>query len=634
MSTEAETLLDIFVPPEGLVGHSAVLIAMTGTVDFLEAAVERFSGLGPRQRAEFGHTLVYLMLDGHESAIRKAVLPPGRVPGLHEFQPRNVASESLLHAKLALLAFSASRTSTPTHLRLAVLTANFTYVSARQQLELVWVIEVPLDPQARAADRAEIAAAGAFIQGLLECRFYQDEKALPKSDRWLTKRLDVLLGAAAQGAPKRARPRFVHSLDEPLYAQICAQFQSKIRESKNLLLCGSGFYERSSGEGTKPEIFSKLEALDVFTANPRRVAIVEAGEAGAVATWAAADGPTDGWELTAPLDALDAKRTLHAKFIYVGHLRDGHVSNGWLYLGSGNLSRRGLLTSGRMPEGNIECGVITPVQERFDGDALARRLFWCPDAPGVEDDAWLVGRVGDAPETTDLIAAPPILSAVIEAQPKALRLLWREDVNAGCRVAICWTGCDWVSLKNGQKRISLSATDELGALTIRDDESGKEWTVPVVGTSGRVCWQPTRFTRYEDALAALLDFPIRPAEAVDEEDDSAGEGDGEGVQGSPSAEGAENQKGYALYAAAELIEQVAAFQCALADEQWDDWIEHLDRVFRAAFPEDLIATWGTHRIDIFAPLREPPFRPPQLTDRQRKTYCDLLDRSAHAWGLR
>ncbi|MCX6925177.1 MAG: hypothetical protein NT154_18485, partial [Verrucomicrobia bacterium] len=103
---------------------------------FLEAAVQRFSGLRPRQRAELGSILVYLMLDGHASASRQSVLPPGRVPGLHEFQPRGVDSTSLLHAKLALLAFAPNRTADPVHMRLAVLTANFTYTSARQQLEL------------------------------------------------------------------------------------------------------------------------------------------------------------------------------------------------------------------------------------------------------------------------------------------------------------------------------------------------------------------------------------------------------------------------------------------------------------------------------------------------------------------
>jgi hypothetical protein len=141
----AETLFDIFVPPENMVGYSAALVAMTGAEDFLEEAVQRFTGLRPGQRAELGNVLVYLMLDGHASLSRQEVFPPSRIPGLHEFQPRPVDPGSLLHAKIALLAFSPNRTGTPVHLRLAVLTANFTYTSARQQLELVWVVDIPLD---------------------------------------------------------------------------------------------------------------------------------------------------------------------------------------------------------------------------------------------------------------------------------------------------------------------------------------------------------------------------------------------------------------------------------------------------------------------------------------------------------
>ena len=218
----AETLLDVFVPPEGMVGHSAVLVAMTGAEDFLEAAVQRFSGLRPRQRAMIGNVLVYLMLDGHASASRQSVLPPGRIPGLHEFQPRAGDPTSLLHAKLALLAFTPNRTAEPIHLRLAVLTANFTYTSARQQLELVWMVDVPLDDTAGAADRAEVAAAGLFVDQILKRRFHRDEQTLPNNQRRLTARLDKLLETAAAVAPANGRPRFINSLDQPLYKQISA----------------------------------------------------------------------------------------------------------------------------------------------------------------------------------------------------------------------------------------------------------------------------------------------------------------------------------------------------------------------------------------------------------------------------
>jgi hypothetical protein len=55
----AETLLDIFVPPEGMVGHSAALVAMTGAEDFLEEAMQRFTGLRTRPRAPVGLELAH-----------------------------------------------------------------------------------------------------------------------------------------------------------------------------------------------------------------------------------------------------------------------------------------------------------------------------------------------------------------------------------------------------------------------------------------------------------------------------------------------------------------------------------------------------------------------------------------------
>jgi hypothetical protein len=382
------------------------------------------------------------MLDGHASPSRKEVFPPGRIPGLHEFQPREVDTGSLLHAKVALLAFAPSRTGAPVHLRLAVLTANYTYTSARQQLELVWVVDLQLDGSARVEDRADVAAAGAFVGTLLARRFHRDEQTLPLKERKLTARLDVLLAAASSVAPVDPKPRFIHSLDGPLYDQIRERFRSAIDKPRNLLLCGSGFYEAPSTKACKPAVFGKLEDLGVFTANVRRVALVEPGDAGAVATWAQ-QGDTEGWKVVRPYDALDRSarrsspgtghsRRLHAKFVYAGFLRDGHVSNGWLYLGSGNLSRRGILTHGGMAEGNVETGVVFAVDERLDGAAIERRLFWWDEAKTVVDDEWAVGQVGDAPDAQPILEAPPILSATIETTPsRRLRLLWREDVAAG-----------------------------------------------------------------------------------------------------------------------------------------------------------------------------------------------------------
>jgi hypothetical protein len=639
----AETLLDVFVPPEGMVGHSAALVAMTGAEDFLEDAVQRFTGLRPRQRAELGNVLVYLMLDGHATSLRQEVFPPGRIPGLHEFQPRSVDPGSLLHAKVALLAFAPNRTGAPVHLRLTVLTANFTYTCARRQLELAWIVDVSLDDTAHPQDRADVAAAGAFVETLLARRYHRDEQSIAPRDRKLTSRLDILLAAASSLATNR-KPRFIHSLDRPLYDEIRERFRSAIDRPRNFLLCGSGFYEEPSGKASKPEVFGKLEDLGVFTPKPYRVALVEPSEAGAVAAWVRA-GETDGWNVVRPFDIRHHKRHLHAKFVYAGHLRDGHASNGWLYIGSGNLSRRGILSHGGKSEGNVETGVVFEVAKRFAPEDLECRLFWAQDhSEEVAEDDWAVGQVGDAPDAQPILEAPPILSAIIEMTPtRRLRLLWREGA-AFARVSISWTGRDWFDVQRADE-VPLKDDENPIALHVRD-QSDRKWVVPVVDSAGRVGWKPPRFDTYTDALAALLDFPIRPAEATD--DDDGEERDGRDANGRGTSEAVEQEKSYALHAAAELVEKVAALQVALyADcvkdgkleelryaRVIDDWLDHLDRMFRASFPEALIATWREHHLDVFAHLREPELRSPDLTDKQRARYFEVLDGAARAWGMR
>ncbi len=625
----AETLLDIFVPPEGMVGHSAVLVAMSGAEDFLEAAAERFTGLRPRQRVELGCIFMHLMLDAHESQSRREVFPPGRIPGLYEFQPRKVNPKSLLHAKIALLAFASNRMGAPIHLRLAVLTANYTFTSALRQLELVWLVDLPLVGITPAEDRADLAAAGAFVETLLEARFHRDEKALWPNKRKLTARLDVLLGAASSLAPSNIRPRFIHSLKTPLYQQIRARFRA-VNKQRNLLLCGSGFFEEPSKHGGQPAVFGKLEDIAHFTSTVQRVALVEPDQAGAVAVWAKACKP-ERWKLVRPFDALELGRRLHAKFILVCNQRDGHFGNGHIYLGSGNLSYRGMLTHGGVAEGNVETGVVFELGERIDGGEITCRLFWLKDANDVPDDEWVVGEAGDQPQDELILEAPPILSAIVETVPiRHLRVLWRDDAGANLRASVSWLGREPVEVKQGD-HVALQAREIPVTINVAGD-GGRSWVIPVVDPSGRVGWQPLRFDSFADALAALLDFPIRPAEATDE--GPGDEVDGEGGTRGKQLGANKQEKNYALHAAAELIEQVAALQVALPASMLDDWLDHLDRLFKSSFPQSLITIWRTHHIDVFLHLRARELRSQHLTVAQLERYFEVLDGAAHTWGLR
>jgi hypothetical protein len=211
-------------------------------------------------------------------------------------------------------------------------------------------------------------------------------------------------------------------------------------------------------------------------------------------------------------------------------------------------------------------------------------------------------------------------------------MLWREDTRKDARTSICWTGRDWQAVARGKRSVVLQETDQPTALHVRDDGSTREWIVPLIDPAGRVCWQPPCFATYADALAALLDFPIRPAEAADDDEDA--DGDGSHAPAAGSGGGIDDEKSYALHHAAELIERIAALQVALPASMLDDWLDHLDRMFRASLPEELISTWREHQIDVFSHLREPELRPRQLTENQRARYFEVLDGAARLWGVR
>jgi len=639
----ATTILEAFEPPDGKVGHSAILVAMTGAEDFLEAALVSFTGLKARQRAELGITLSYLMLDPHATPARTSVFSPSALPGLYELQPKPVDATSLLHAKLVLMAFAEARTGLPTDLRLAVLTANFTYTCARHQLELAWVVDVPLNGNAPARDRADVAAAASFVSELIDRRYYLDERQLPPKQRSLTRRLDLLLNTCAEHAPEKTLPGFIHSLDEPLYPQIRQQMRRQTSPGRNLLICGSGFYENPSEAGGKPTVLAKLEDLGVLTENVRRIAIAEPKMAGALAPWVR-DEDVEGWEVVAAHDPRSGGRTLHAKFIYAGYWRDGFASNGCLYLGSGNLSRRGLLTAGSQVTAkkqtasghdgvNIECGVVFAVPDRLSAEDLAERLFWLDDQDELEVDAWEAGT-GIEPDDLTLIVASPILSARLD-EAHLLHLRWHDTVSADRRLSVRVGTTDWLEIAPNAATIAIPPHEAATVLHVRDDQAQHEWAVPIIDPTGRVCWAPPRFGTYDEARAALLDFPIRPAEAAGDDDDSADGDDADGSAGPTTTVAADDHaKSYALHAAAELIEQTAALQRALPPSMLDDWLEHMERCFRASFPEPLIATWRDHRIDVFAHLAGADLRPPAMSAKQRGRYDEILTSVATAWGLR
>jgi hypothetical protein len=282
---------------------------------------------------------------------------------------------------------------------------------------------------------------------------------------------------------------------------------------------------------------------------------------------------------------------------------------------------------------NIECGVVFAVPDRMDAEALEKRLFWRADQGAIDVGEWEAGT-GPEPEELSLILASPILSAELN-QSGDLTLHWRADVEHDQQVSISVGGADWVAVQRVAPAINLAADARSDALRVREDGTSQEWTVPIIGPTGHVCWSPPRFDTHTEAMAALLDFPMRPAEASGDDEGSDDEGDEAGdVADAATAPAEDNSKSYALHAAAELLEQTAALQRSLDPSMLDDWLDHIDRFFHASFPASLIATWREHRIDVFTHLAKSALRPPSMTSKQRARYEAILEAVAHAWGLR
>lgn len=625
--TERRDLLDLFTPPDGHVGTCGVLVAMTADADFLEAALRRFSNLSAAQRSDVGALKMYLMLDGHVSTDRAEVFAPNRIPGLYELQPKRLDPETLIHAKLAVLSFGTSHSADPTYFRLAVLTSNLTYAAASQHLELVWALNVPAYG-APAVDRADLAEAGRFVTTLLERRFHRPDGA-DRRRGGLMSGFDVLLRAIEGIRPQRPAGRFIHSLDEPLFPQIRRRFRRHPSKRRNLLLCGSAFYEQPAKGKHQPFVLQKLSTMAEVATTLRRIALVEPAQAGAIAGWADRAGD-DGWELLRPSDPVArVPRHLHAKFIYLGTAKGGRISSGSLYIGSGNLTKRGLFSDGAS-RGNVECGVVLAVEASFEQDAFGSMLFWNKEERAIGLDEFQVGDVGDAPEVQELISPPPILAGYLThvAPATTLNLTWSDEPFP--KVSLSWTGADWRDVSERPAALVISGEPAPSVLQVRDDASGRQWQVPVVDAAGRVAWSPPTHRTFAEALDALLAFPIELDSEPDAENEEMPAGAGAAISPRRSDDIA---PAYPLYAAADLIERLGDFQACLPEDFIADWLDHLERQLASPYPDPPLQTWRAQGIAIFAHLQHRVFRPAKLTPTQLQHYKSILENASARWAI-
>ena len=173
--------------------------------------MQRFTGLRPRQRAELGMVTTYLLLDGHASAARQGVLPPGACRGCTSSSRGRRLAGRLLHAKLA------SRLREEQNDRSRAPATRGPYSEFHVHVGEATVGTAlgrgcPARTSGHPRRIGERAAGAAFIRELMARRFYEEEVEVVADSRHPSR---AAPSHAPGGGGRRAawkRPVAVHSI--------------------------------------------------------------------------------------------------------------------------------------------------------------------------------------------------------------------------------------------------------------------------------------------------------------------------------------------------------------------------------------------------------------------------------------
>jgi hypothetical protein len=244
----------------------------------------------------------------------------------------------MLHAKVALLGFAEDAEAPISNIRLVVSTGNWTPASIDRQIEMLWIAGTDFNRTPPPTSASEIVEACRFFNNLMSAETHHGPLFQPLPS---VPRLDELQRKASE-LPKKRKSRFIHSIAQPLLPQIVGCLP-RPEKKWNFLYLGSGFYEQDTDGGKKPIIINRIEKSlsSRLQQNASKSVLVNLHQAGAIASWRQGQEWERGWELLKPQN----DRILHAKFIAAGRKAYGQYRDVAVYLGSGNLSKAGLLTS-------------------------------------------------------------------------------------------------------------------------------------------------------------------------------------------------------------------------------------------------------------------------------------------------
>lgn len=619
---DSRDLEALFSPPTGLHGSHMLLCGLSADASTLERMLVAFSNETPAQRRASGLVRGLLMLDA-SSPISHAQPVAGLLQLFPVCKNEWRRRTSLMHAKVALLGFATSRFAAPQLWRLVVSTGNWTGAtwSSQTQIDMFWSTEWDSrEPESNEAQRlADVRAGFIFFDTLMRSLYAVNLVAL-QDDRLVVGWLEVWRQKLFKPTlPTRVKSQFIDSLQHSLLKQIKARYP---KTAASTLVVGSGFFEQglpSSGiRDPKPSVLKELETLGAPSA---RYLVFNPKQAGGIASWIEAlsrskvgsrhlaKGRAGNWELCTPRDPLTkqarlGRGILHAKYIAALHsVRDSSARLVFLYLGSGNLSRLGLMSHAKVqpslntrPPGNVEAGILITPDARID-------------------QVWQRLACGDIAETVALKAVEPgVGEDIFEPLDPPPVLFFRESedqlfaVRSDVALGSLWVEIQvdqWVLLEPRANSISHRFAQCPALVRVRDREpeqlGGKEWQIAVLSAQGLLCKRDAPQIDLENALDALRAFPRVPS-YVSENDDNETEPVPVHFLSNAVAR-------YPLRTLSLMIETVAQRNALIEREEFPYWLSQLRSLLvEQAAPSERKAL-GALGIDLFDALLQPGFAP-------------------------
>ncbi len=327
-------------------------------------------------------------------------------------------------------------------------------------------------------------------------------------------------------------------------------------------------------------------------------------------------GTLKGWSLCRPRDPVADKakqrERLHAKFLFLGKASSGKLSDGWLYLGSGNLSKRGFLLD-PAKGGNIEAGVLLSVPELDSLAKLARALPIGSEFKSREFDEFEFQDEELSPDAPELPPAPVL---VFQALPNGnYSIVWDPDVNSFGPVSVVMPDGTLQVLTQGQSSLTGTGLQTLRFLELRwENHSCK---VPCLNGLGEFKRQPIQVSSFDswlDQLTGLSDAWHDPAGDEDEDELLDGESPGPGLYSRVDSFQLDRRTGgrdFPAHTAMKLVEALAERNGTIPEEQAADWLKALRLMLLENKPEPLIQGWRTLGVNFLGALLSPRgFAPP------------------------